>query len=65
MPIGKAVIRREGTDVSILAYGTMVHVAEAAANDFGIDAEIIDLQIAGAARYRNHSFDRSPRPAAA
>ena len=33
-----------GADVTVLAYGTMVHVAEAAANDFGIDAEIIDLR---------------------
>jgi 2-oxoisovalerate dehydrogenase E1 component beta subunit len=44
VPIGEAVIRREGTDVSILAYGTMVHVAEAASRSVGIDAEIIDLR---------------------
>lgn len=44
VPIGKAAIRRVGADVTVLAYGTMVHVAEAAANDFGIDAEIIDLR---------------------
>ncbi|MBS9722221.1 alpha-ketoacid dehydrogenase subunit beta [Tianweitania sp. BSSL-BM11] len=44
VPIGKAVVRREGSAVTVLAYGTMVHVAEAAANDTGIDAEIIDLR---------------------
>jgi 2-oxoisovalerate dehydrogenase E1 component beta subunit len=44
VPIGKAAIRRVGADVTVLAYGTMVHVAEAAANDFVIYAEIIDLR---------------------
>ena len=44
VPIGKAAIRRAGSDVSVLAYGTMVHVAEAAANETGVDAEIIDLR---------------------
>ena len=28
----------------MLAYGTMVHVAEAAAEETGVDAEIIDLR---------------------
>ena len=44
IPLGKAAIRREGSDVTILAYGTMVYVAEAAAKETGIDAEIIDLR---------------------
>ena len=44
IPLGEAVVRRPGTDVTVLAYGTMVHVAEAAATDTGIDAEIIDLR---------------------
>ena len=43
-PIGKAAIRREGEDVTVLAYGTMVHVAAAAAAETGVDAEIIDLR---------------------
>ena len=30
--------------MTVLAYGTMVHVAEAAANETGLDAEIIDLR---------------------
>lgn len=44
VPLGKAVVRREGSAVTVLAYGTMVHVAEAAAADNNIDAEIIDLR---------------------
>ena len=44
IPLGKAAIRREGGDVTILSYGTMVHVAEAAAAETGVDAEIIDLR---------------------
>ncbi|WP_119420712.1 alpha-ketoacid dehydrogenase subunit beta [Desertibaculum subflavum] len=43
-PLGKAAIRREGKAVTVLAYGTMVHVAEAAAAETGIDAEVIDLR---------------------
>src|SRR5690606_28149240 len=43
-PLGKAEIRRGGSAVTVLAYGTMVYVAQAAANDTGIDAEIIDLR---------------------
>lgn len=44
VPLGKAVVRREGTAVTVLAYGTMVYVAEAAARESGIDAEVIDLR---------------------
>jgi 2-oxoisovalerate dehydrogenase E1 component beta subunit len=44
VPLGKAKILREGNDLTVLAYGTMVHVALAAAVDTGIDAEIIDLR---------------------
>jgi 2-oxoisovalerate dehydrogenase E1 component beta subunit len=43
-PLGKAAVRREGAAVTVLAYGTMVHVSEAAAQEAGIDAEIIDLR---------------------
>ncbi|PIE16051.1 MAG: alpha-ketoacid dehydrogenase subunit beta [Rhodobacterales bacterium] len=43
-PLGQAAIRRAGSAVTVLAYGTMVHVAEAAAEQAGIDAEIIDLR---------------------
>jgi 2-oxoisovalerate dehydrogenase E1 component beta subunit len=44
VPLGKAAIAREGQDVTILAYGTMVHVALATAEAEGIDAEVIDLR---------------------
>ena len=44
VPLGKAGIARAGEAVTVLAYGTMVHVALAAAADTGIDAEIIDLR---------------------
>ncbi len=44
VPLGKAAIVREGGDVTILAYGTMVHVARATVEEMGIDAEVIDLR---------------------
>lgn len=47
VPIGKASIRREGADVSIITYGWMVHVAleaaETAASE-GIGVEVLDLR---------------------
>lgn len=43
-PLGKARIMREGADVTILAYGTMVWVALAGAEHAGVDAEVIDLR---------------------
>ncbi|NKF22997.1 alpha-ketoacid dehydrogenase subunit beta [Solimonas sp. C16B3] len=42
--LGKASIVRPGNDVTVLCYGTMVHVCLAAAEEAGIDAEIIDLR---------------------
>ena len=44
IPLGKAEIVRPGKEVTILCYGTMVHVATAAAENSGIDAEVIDLR---------------------
>ncbi len=44
VPLGKAVTRRPGRAVTVLTYGTMVHVALAAAEETGIDAEVIDLR---------------------
>jgi 2-oxoisovalerate dehydrogenase E1 component beta subunit len=44
VPIGKAAVVREGGDLTVLAYGTMVHVALAAVEENGIDAEVIDLR---------------------
>jgi len=47
VPIGKADIKRAGSDISVITYGAMVHLAlEAAAtlaND-GIDLEVVDLR---------------------
>ncbi len=42
--LGKANIVRAGNDLTILAYGTMVHVALATVEAAGIDAEILDLR---------------------
>ncbi|HEX2762825.1 MAG TPA: alpha-ketoacid dehydrogenase subunit beta [Allosphingosinicella sp.] len=44
VPLGKAAVVRAGEAVTILAYGTMVHVALATAEAEGIDAEVIDLR---------------------
>jgi 2-oxoisovalerate dehydrogenase E1 component beta subunit len=44
IPLASAAIVREGTDLTILAYGTMVHVALAAARETDVDAEVIDLR---------------------
>jgi 2-oxoisovalerate dehydrogenase E1 component beta subunit len=44
VPLGKAAVAREGSDLTVLAYGTMVHVALAATEETGIDAEVLDLR---------------------
>lgn len=47
IPLGKADIKREGKDVTIIAYGAMVHAALKAAKELekeGIQAEVIDLR---------------------
>ena len=47
VPLGKAKIQRRGTDLSIITYGWMVHVAlDAAArlSGDGVDAEVLDLR---------------------
>ena len=44
IPLGQARVVRAGAAVTVLAYGTMVHVALAAADDTGVDAEVIDLR---------------------
>ena len=43
-PLGKAAIVRPGEALTLLTYGTMVHVALAAVEENGIDAEVIDLR---------------------
>ncbi|KAG0639679.1 thiamine diphosphate-binding protein [Tuber brumale] len=48
LPIGKAEVLQAGTDVTLVAYGTMVYVAEAAARAakerLGVSVEVIDLR---------------------
>lgn len=44
VPLGQAAIRREGRAMTILTYGTMVHVALAAVEEMALDAEVIDLR---------------------
>lgn len=44
LPFGRAEIVRPGADVTLLCYGTMVHVAESATTLAEVDAEIIDLR---------------------
>ena len=44
VPLDTAALFRPGAALTILTYGTMVYVCEAAANETGIDAEIIDLR---------------------
>jgi 2-oxoisovalerate dehydrogenase E1 component beta subunit len=44
VPLGKARVVREGEALTILAYGTMVHVAEGVCRENNVDAEILDLR---------------------
>jgi 2-oxoisovalerate dehydrogenase E1 component beta subunit len=47
VPIGKAEVKREGTDISVITYGAMVHQAFEAANRLsgkGVSVEILDLR---------------------
>ena len=47
IPIGKADVKREGKDVTIITYSKMVHTALEAAEKMaaqGIDAEVVDLR---------------------
>ncbi len=64
VPLGQAAIRRDGSAVTVLAYGTMVYVAEAAAAEIGVDAEIIDLRTLVPLDLRR-SRPRCARPGAA
>ena len=44
VPLGKARIARKGTDVTLIAYGGMVAVALAAAEELDSSAEVIDVR---------------------
>lgn len=47
IPIGKADIKREGSDMTVISYGLMLHYSLEAAEtlaDEGVDAEVLDLR---------------------
>jgi len=44
VPLGSAEIVEEGSELTIITYGTLVHVAQAAATLVGVDAEVIDVR---------------------
>ena len=44
VPLGSAEVVRTGSAVTIVAYGTLVHVALATAEKLGIDAEVVDVR---------------------
>ena len=44
VPIGSAEIVQAGDEMTIITYGTLVHVAKAAARLTGVDAEIVDVR---------------------
>lgn len=44
VPLSQAKIVREGKALTLLTYGTMVHVSLAAVAESGLDAEVIDLR---------------------
>ena len=48
IPLGKAEVKREGTDISLIAHGRCailcLEAAEALASEHGINAEVVDLR---------------------
>ena len=44
VPLGKADVARHGEEQTIITYGTLVHVAIAAAKATGVDCEVIDVR---------------------
>ncbi len=44
VPLGEARIAREGSDVTLIAYGAMVPVCEEAADSLDVSSEIIDIR---------------------
>jgi 2-oxoisovalerate dehydrogenase E1 component beta subunit len=44
IPLGTATVVKEGNDLTVITYGTMVHVSLAAVSESGADAEVIDLR---------------------
>ena len=44
VPLGQAEVVQEGSELTIVTYGTLVHVAVAAADATGVDAEVVDVR---------------------
>jgi len=44
VPLGAAEIVEQGSELTIITYGTLVHIAQAAAKLVGVDAEIVDVR---------------------
>ncbi len=44
VPLDSASLYREGGELTVVTYGTMVYVAEVAAREAGVEADIIDLR---------------------
>src|SRR5690606_16468506 len=47
LPFGEGIVRREGSDVTLIAYSWMVHIALAAAHllaGMGVEAEVVDIR---------------------
>ena len=44
VPLGSAEVVENGKELTIITYGTLVHVAQAAARLVGVDAEIVDVR---------------------
>jgi pyruvate/2-oxoglutarate/acetoin dehydrogenase E1 component len=44
VPLGEARIAREGTELTVIAYGSSVHLAMQAAEELGEDIEVLDLR---------------------
>jgi 2-oxoisovalerate dehydrogenase E1 component beta subunit len=44
IPLGTAEVIREGSELTIVTYGTLVHVAVAAAEATGVDVEVVDVR---------------------
>jgi len=44
VPLGQAEVVQEGAELTIVTYGTLVHVAQSAAEALGVDAEVVDVR---------------------